>query len=375
MRGIRERLANPWRQMVVVNAGVMAALTIYKLLADFPFLQYLHLIVDYQFGFTKRALIGAIVAQFIQVVPLGLVYVLGVTIWIVTLVLFLEVFRRTYGFSTATLPLFVFLFGSPFFFKNFIQNIGYFDIYGCALALAMLLIPARTFAYVAIGALGSAVLLLVHPIHMLMYLPTISLIVVIRYYFAGAASVAGIACGLALGTGLGLVFIAVAFYGNMTVPIDQLTDYLRRRTARHDALDPGVIDIWYRTIATDIAATWGTLPKNLLRFPVYAALIALHWPVIRYFDRLLRALANDWHRRLTLAGLAGITLGYVIIGMVEFDYPRWFSGWAVCMFLILHALKDLPARDLVPLPADDRQNRVLGWIVTVLPRVGTNKPF
>ena len=26
-----------------------------------------------------------------------------------------------------------------------------------------------------------------------------------------------------------------------------------------------------------------------------------------------------------------------------FDYSRWISNWAVCMFLILHAVKMLPA--------------------------------
>ena len=28
---------------------------------------------------------------------------------------------------------------------------------------------------------------------------------------------------------------------------------------------------------------------------------------------------------------------------IVFDYSRWISNWAVCLFLILHAVKTLPA--------------------------------
>jgi hypothetical protein len=59
-----------------------------------------------------------------------------------------------------------------------------------------------------------------------------------------------------------------------------------------------------------------------------------------------------------------------------FDYSRWVSNWAVCMFLILHAVKTLPTSHSVPpIPADDRKTTVLGWIVTLIPRVGIVRPF
>jgi hypothetical protein len=59
-----------------------------------------------------------------------------------------------------------------------------------------------------------------------------------------------------------------------------------------------------------------------------------------------------------------------------FDYSRWISNWAVCMFLILHAVKTLPSSKAVPpIPADDRKTTVLGWIVTIIPRVGIVRPF
>jgi hypothetical protein len=54
----------------------------------------------------------------------------------------------------------------------------------------------------------------------------------------------------------------------------------------------------------------------------------------------------------------------------------WISNWAACMFLILHAVKTLPAsRELPPIPGNDPKSIVFGWIVTLIPRVGIVRPF
>ena len=46
------------------------------------------------------------------------------------------------------------------------------------------------------------------------------------------------------------------------------------------------------------------------------------------------------------------------------------------MFLILHAVRTLPAaRAVPPIAAEDRKTIVLGWIVTLIPRVGVVRPF
>jgi hypothetical protein len=59
-----------------------------------------------------------------------------------------------------------------------------------------------------------------------------------------------------------------------------------------------------------------------------------------------------------------------------FDYSRWISNWAVCLFLILLAVRDLPAvHPVPPIPTEDRKTRIVGWIVTLLPRVGVVRPF
>jgi len=62
--------------------------------------------------------------------------------------------------------------------------------------------------------------------------------------------------------------------------------------------------------------------------------------------------------------------------LIVFDYSRWVSNWAVCLFLILHAIKALPASRVVPpISGDDRKTGMLGWIVTLIPRVGVIRPF
>src|SRR6202012_5142011 len=172
---------NPWRLMLAVNAAVIAGVLIHKITLP-PYVPYIHLLVDYHFGFAKRALIGEIVSLFTQKVPVWLVFALGGAAWILTAALFVRLFRRLFVFDEVPLPLFVFTAGSPFFLKNFMHTLGHFDIYGCLFAIILLLIPAQSIGFVLLAAFFSVVLILVHHIHLLMYVPTIAVIVLIRHY-------------------------------------------------------------------------------------------------------------------------------------------------------------------------------------------------
>src|SRR5215813_12718030 len=138
---------NPWRLMLAVNAAVIVGVFLHKISLP-PFVPYIHLLVDYHFGFTKRALIGAVVSLFTATVPVWLVFALAGVTWLITLGLFARLFQRTFGFDEKNLALFVFMAGSPFFLKNFMHTLGHFDIYGCLLAICLLLLPARSVAYV-----------------------------------------------------------------------------------------------------------------------------------------------------------------------------------------------------------------------------------
>src|SRR5215510_12835776 len=99
---------NPWRLMLAVNAAVFIGVFLHKIALP-PYVPYIHLLVDYHFGFTKRALIGAAVALFTAKVPVWLVFALAGVVWLITLALFARLFQRTFGFTKQTLPLFVFI--------------------------------------------------------------------------------------------------------------------------------------------------------------------------------------------------------------------------------------------------------------------------
>jgi hypothetical protein len=367
---------NPWRLMLAVNVAVVTGVFLYKLTRE-PYVPYIHLLVDYHFGFTKRALIGAAVSLFFAKIPVWLVFALAGSVWLVTLALFVTVFRRTFGFDDRHLPLFVFMAGSPFFLKNFMHTLGHFDIYGCMLALCLLLVPARSIAFVLLAASASMVLVLIHHIHVLMYVPTIAVIVVLRYYLVQGFSRQNVLIGMTSIAGIGLLFFAAQFWGTMTVPEAEFVRYLQSRMA-----DPSRTEllsfsyIWYQPLVKEIHDTWQRMPSNLLGIPVFALLIWLHAPLWRYFADLIRSLSDPWHRRVIVAGLIAVSLAYLVMFAMVFDYSRWISNWAVCMFLILHAVKALPAAQAVPpVSSDDKKTSVLGWIVTVIPRVGIVRPF
>jgi hypothetical protein len=367
---------NPWRLMLAVNVAVLIGVFFYKITRE-PYVPYIHLLVDYHFGFTKRALIGATMALLFSKVPVWLVFALSGGVWLITLGLFAELFRRTFGFDDRQLPLFVLMAGSPFFLKNFMHTLGHFDIYGCALAICLLLVPARSIAFVLSAALASMILILIHHIHLLMYVPTIAAIVVLRYYLVQGVTRQNAIVGTAAMACVGLLFLAAQFWGTMAVPQDAFVHYLRSRMA-----DPSRTDllsfsyIWYQPLSQEIHDTWERMPSNLLGVPVFALLIWLHAPLWKYFAELIHSLSSELHRRVVIASIVAVSLAYLVIFAMVFDYSRWISNWAVCMFLILHAVKTLPASRIVPpVATDDSRNTLLGWIVTLIPRVGIVRPF
>jgi hypothetical protein len=367
---------NPWRLMLIVNVAVLLGVFLHKILLQ-PYVPYIHLLVDYHFGFTKRALIGALVSLFFAKVPVWLVFALSGAVWLITAALFIQLFRRTFGFDDKHTPLFVFMAGSPFFLKNFMHTLGHFDIYGCLFAIGLLLVPARSIGFVLLAALASVILVLIHHIHLLMYVPTIAVIVTLRYYLVRGFDRQAVAVGVAAALCVGLLFLAAQFLGTMTVPEAEFVHYLQSRMA-----DPSRTNllsfsyIWYQPLAKEISDTWARMPSNILGIPVFALLIWLHAPLCRYFAELIRSLAEELHRRIVIAALVMVSAAYLVMFAMVFDYSRWISNWAVCMFLVLHAVKTLPASQAVaPIPARDPKTNLFGWIVTFIPRVGIVRPF
>src|SRR5439155_502091 len=84
-----------------------------------------------------------------------------------------------------------------------------------------------------------------------------------------------------------------------------------------------------------------------------------------------QSLTEDSHRRLVIAGIVAVSLAYLIMFAIVFDYSRWISNWAVCLFLILHAVKTLPgSKEVRLISTNDPRITLFGWIVTLIPRVG-----
>ena len=367
---------SPWRLMLAVNAAVLIGVFLYKITRE-PYVPYIHLLVDYHFGFTKRALIGAVVSLFSTKVPVWLVFALSGAVWLITLGLFIRLFRRSFGFDDEHLPLFLFMAGSPFFLKNFMHTLGHFDIYGCAFAIGLLLVPARSVAFVLLAAFASMILILVHHIHLLMYVPTIAVIVVLRYYLLLGFKRQDAFVGIASIMCVGLLFFAAQFWGTLPVSEAEFVRYLQTRMS--DPTRTSLLSfsyIWYQPLSREIHDTWERMPSNILGIPVFALLIWLHTPLWRYFANLVRSLTDEFHRRVVMAAIVIVSLAYLIMFAIVFDYSRWISNWAVCMFLILHAVKTLPSAKAVPLiSTNDPKTTLFGWIVTLIPRVGIVRPF
>jgi hypothetical protein len=163
-----------------------------KVKQHYPDLEYAQLLATYHFGLMRRALIGQLWAIFRPQVAASEVYVLGISVLLVTIVAFVLVFRSIFRFSHDTLPLFALTAGSPFTLKNFAFTVGYFDVYGCLVALIALALPLNAFYVVIVGALG-ILLLFVHHLHFLLYLPAIGLIALLRHRAAGRLDAARLA--------------------------------------------------------------------------------------------------------------------------------------------------------------------------------------
>ena len=365
-----------WRLMLAVNVAVVIGVFLYKIRLP-PYVPYIHLVADYHFGFAKRALIGAAVSLLFARVPVWLVFALAGVVWFITLGLFTKLFRRTFGFDRAHLPLFVFMAGSPFFLKNFMFTLGHFDIYGCLLAICLLLMPARSIVFVIAAAAFSMILILIHHIHLLMYVPTIAAIVLLRYYIVRGFTRQNVAVGIAAIICIGLLFFAAQSWGTIAVPEGEFVRYLQSRMAEPERANLlSFAYIWYQPLSQEIHDTWQRLPSNILGIPVFALLIWLHKPLLVYFRELIRSLADARHRRIVVAAIVTVSAAYLVMFAVVFDYSRWISNWAVCMFLLLHAVKTLPgAKTVAPISGDDPNTTVFGWIVTAIPRVGIVRPF
>ncbi len=87
--------------------------------------------------------------------------------------------------------------------------------------------------------------------------------------------------------------------------------------------------IWYQSQSQEIGDTWGRMPSNPLGAPVFALLIWLHAPLWKYSSGLVRSLSDQFQRRIVIAAVSAASAGYLVMFAIVFDYSRWISNWAV----------------------------------------------
>ena len=127
-----------------------------------------------------------------------------------------------------------------------------------------------------------------------MYVPTIAVIVVLRYYLVQGFNRQNAIVGIAAVVCVGLLFFAAQFPGSMAVPEAEFVGYLQSRMA--DPTRTNLLSfsyIWYQPLSQEIHDTWDRMPSNLLGIPVFALLIWLHAPLWRYLVSLIRPLTVD----------------------------------------------------------------------------------
>ena len=147
------------------------------------------------------------------------------------------------------------------------------------------------------------ILILIHHIHLLMYVPTIAVIVVLRHYLAQGVTRQSAGVGIAAILAVGLLFFAAQFWGSLAIPEAEFVQHLQGRMA--DPTRTNLLSfsfIWYQSLSQEIRDTWERMPSNLLGVPVFALLIWLHAPLWRYFAGLIRSLSDPLHRRIVIAG-------------------------------------------------------------------------
>lgn len=377
-RAFADTYSTYWRGLVIANIIVIAAYATDHILHDPYAITYIHLLVDYHFGLMKRALVGEIVSLFTYKVPPLLVFIISGALLVLTILLYVKLFQRTFGFTNTTAPLLVFIAGSPFFFKHFVKTMGYFDIFGCLFAIILLLAPTSSFGFVVFAALSAITLIFIHHIHMLLFIPTIAAIVIIRYYLARPTSRGELVSGVTLATIVTATFIAIQFFGSVRATPGEFETYL---TSRMDGglSSAKILDfsgIWFRTFSEEVRSTWRLMPSLLRDFWIYVILFVLSTPLIRYGRDTLRAISSRPTRRIVYILMTIITLGYVAIFATVFDYARWVSGWVVCMILMLHAAKNLPGTESVqPIPANNKMIFFAACILTAIPKMGIIRPY
>jgi hypothetical protein len=324
-----------YKAIAGINVVSIVALAAYRIGFTTSYSEYVHRAVSYDHGWVCRGLVGEIYSWFTSVVPETVFHFEALLTWFVSLGLGGLLFHRMFRLRQSdNLAIACLLFGSPLLFKNFLGNLGKFDVLGACVAMLACLLPLRFATLFTLGVL-SAGLLLIHHINATLYVPTIYGVLLLR----ATASSPGVFRGLFLFAavslaGLTALLIALMFYVKPSLTPDEFQAFLQSRSEIR--LPDELHKFWYSTFREDLSRTRGMFPHNVLRVPIYLALVAVHWPLLRFGLLRLKKqrLANPFSAGIFLAVLFLVFVGYVVTFAVAYDYARFFGDAAFCLILL-----------------------------------------
>jgi hypothetical protein len=365
--------------VVAVNVGAFAVIVLHRWLTPLPGSEYIHRLVTYEDGFLRRALVGDIYGRVTDHVASWMVLVEGMVEVAICMTLALLVFRRTIrGRQADVLAVACLIFGSPLLFKNFIGNLGKFDVLGAVVALLTILLPMRVATLVLVG-LASAVLLLVHHIHATIYVPTIYGILLLRMVAqtGGLCARNAVLMAASLAALVGL-FLYLLFVAVPSVPVAVFLDQVRARAVEPIGEENSFM--WYATLADELPRTFAMLPGHIMRLPIYAAIVFIHWPVIALLARCQRRIhaARPALRKAWLLVCLPVLGGFLVTNVITFDYARHLGNLAMCFLLL--ALAQMAAlggngEDVSEIDATDPQVVAAAFATAALPWVGVVYPL
>ena len=144
---------------------------------------------------------------------------------------------------------------------------------------------------------------------------------------------------------VGLLFLAAQFWGTMAVPEAEFVRYLQSRMA--DPTRTNLLSfsyIWYQPLSKEIHDTWAAHAVQYSgRSGVCVADLAAYAAVAIFCRSDPIACRMNCIAASSSPPSSMVSAAYLVMFAIVFDYSRWISNWAVCMFLILHAVKTLPA--------------------------------
>jgi len=377
--GRRASALTSYRMVAGLALASFVLITAVKLAEPLAETEYVHRLVSYDLGLIRRGLVGEVYSYLTSAVHPVAVKAEGLVAVLVAGALFAVVFLRAFPVaSLERLAAACFIFGSPLLFKNFVGNIAKLDVYGAIVASIAVLVPLSSLGLLLISAL-SAILLLMHHVHATLYLPTIGAIVLLRAVAGGKSPgwrfilVATFCAALLVAEFLFLMFKAIP-----AVPKEEFLAGLRLRSLQ--PLTDYASHMWYSTLATEIADTTGLLPGHLVRLPIYAALLMLHWPIYRLLSaRGQLAMQHSRHLpKAWLVSVVAVACCYAIMFVVTYDYARYLGNIAFCLTLLWLAVMTAVPEDQ-PDPVDQqisgRAAICCAAVLAAIPWTGTIFPL